>query len=102
VADSSAARTDQSCQFPPDQTDEEVLMKNVGLTLLVGAALAIGVSGNASADPLGSSGCFGQFVSGFAQTGALGGVLSAKATNPNSVPYGQTTVPKFKTVACGA
>jgi hypothetical protein len=75
-------------------------MKNVGRTLLVAAALAIGVSGSASADPLSSPGCYGQFVSGFARTGAVGGLVSELA--PSNVPYGHTTIPGFKSLACGA
>ena len=74
-------------------------MNKAVCTLLAAVALAIGVSGSASADPLGSPGCFGQFVSGFAQTGAVGGVVSGLA--PNSVPYGQTTIPGLKTAGCG-
>jgi hypothetical protein len=75
-------------------------MKNVGLALLACAALGIGVSGSAFADPLSGPGCFGQFVCGFAQTGAVGGLVSGLA--PNTVPYGQTTIPGFKSLACGA
>jgi hypothetical protein len=76
-------------------------VKKACLTVLTAAALALAVSSGASADPLSSPGCFGQGVSQLAQTGAVGGLVSGIATNPNSVPYGQTTVPAFKSLACG-
>jgi hypothetical protein len=76
-------------------------VKKAALTILIAAALAMSVSSAASADPPSSPGCFGQGVSQLAQTGALGGLVSGIATSPTSVPYGRTTVPVFKSLACG-
>jgi hypothetical protein len=73
--------------------------------LAVAGALAAIMPGPASAS--GNPGCFGQFVSFYAQNpGAidppaanLGEFVSASASGPGA--FGQVDVPFFKSMACG-
>jgi hypothetical protein len=77
-------------------------MKRLGLaTAVVAAALAVSMPGAASAN---SPGCFGQFVSSFAQNPAalgasnLGQFISGAARLPG--PFGQDLIPVIKGIAC--
>jgi hypothetical protein len=76
-------------------------MRRIAAAACAVALLGLGASGTASAA---SPGCFGHFVSSFAQTppeGAsnLGQFVSADARA--SVPFGQNNIPVYKSDACG-
>jgi hypothetical protein len=81
-------------------------MRRFAAALVVSGAVAVAAPAASASAPPGSPGCFGDFVSFFAQnpeqnpigpTPTLGAFVSATAQA--SVPYGQTQIPFFKSVA---
>lgn len=75
-------------------------MRRIAVAAVTAALLALG-SGTASA---GTPGCFGNFVSFYAQNPAfgaqnLGEYVSGVASGPGA--FGQTAIPFYKSIACG-
>ena len=76
-------------------------MRRIAVAVAATAALALGTTTTASAS---TPGCFGGFVSFFAQdppvgTSNLGEFVSESARAPG--PFGQDDIPFFKSLACG-
>ncbi|MEA2211588.1 MAG: hypothetical protein QOF83_1536 [Solirubrobacteraceae bacterium] len=80
-------------------------MRRLAVALLAAASLVVGIPASASAGPSGSPGCYGQFVSSYAQNPALLGASNlgqfVSTSAQTAVPFGQTSIPLYKTLACG-
>lgn len=80
-------------------------MRRFAVAVVATASLAVGMPASASAAPSGSPGCYGQFVSSYAQNpGLLGATNLGQFVSSNAqvaVPFGQTDIPFYKSLACG-